>query len=213
LPKRFDDLVTGRGYDWLQEIWPQLDQDWPFWRVLGIESPKIRLVGRAIRAASPAEARRLIRTTADLDQVLILEGDAATLPPAHFELDESDLAKATCRVMRYTPNSVAVQVDVTKGAGAWLVYADNYTTGWHVDVDGKAAVLEPAYLAFKAVHLHAGRHKVEFNYRPVLMGPLRNALFWLGATTAAAALAALICCLMYWDPHRRDVCHLEECAS
>jgi hypothetical protein len=213
LPQRFDQLVRARGFDWIGKVFPQLDQDWPFWRVLGIESPKIRLVERAVRAASPAEAQQLIRTTADLDRVLILEGDPAQSQPTKSELDKSDLTKATCRLTRYTPNSVSLKVEVPRGAGAWLVYADNYTTGWHVDVDGTPTVLEPAYLAFKAVHLTAGRHKVEFNYRPVVMGPLRNALFWLGASAAAAALVAFTCCLVYRDPRRRSACELEEGAA
>jgi hypothetical protein len=213
LPQRFDQLVRARGFDWIGRVFPQLDQDWPFWRVLGIESPKIRFVERAVRAASPAEAQQLIRTTADLDRLLILEGDAAQSQSMESELDKSDLAKATYRLTRYTPNSVSLKVDVPKGAGAWLVYADNYTTGWHVSVDGEPTVLEPAYMAFKAVRLAAGRHKVEFNYRPVVMGPLRNALFWLGASAAAATLVAFLCCLVYRDPGRRGVYQLEECES
>jgi len=197
LPKRFDDLVKARGYDWLGKIWPQLDQDWPFWRVLGIESPKIRFVDRAVRVASQAEARQLIGSTPALDQVLLLENNPANLHGADSEPDGTNSAAARYRVKRFTANALSLAVDIPPGAGAWLVYADNYTTGWHASVDSQPAVLEPAYLAFKAVRLTAGKHEVVFNYRPLLMRPLRIALFWFGATAAAAVLVAFVYCLLY----------------
>jgi hypothetical protein len=49
---------------------------------------------------------------------------------------------------------------------ALLVLADAYDPGWRVSVDGAAAELVRANLAFRAVTVPAGRHVVELLYRP-----------------------------------------------
>jgi hypothetical protein len=65
-------------------------------------------------------------------------------------------------------------VDVTNAADAWLVIALTAYPGWRASLNGEPAVLERANLAFMALHLPAGEHRVELYYEPawLVAGPL-----------------------------------------
>ena len=49
---------------------------------------------------------------------------------------------------------------------AYLVLADTFDPGWSATVDGHSAPIRPAYVAFRAVYLTPGTHKIVFTYRP-----------------------------------------------
>jgi uncharacterized membrane protein YfhO len=59
-----------------------------------------------------------------------------------------------------------VRVEATLSEPGYLVLLDSFDPGWQVTVDGRAAPLLRANVAFRAVALAAGTHAVEFLYRP-----------------------------------------------
>jgi hypothetical protein len=85
------------------------------------------------------------------------------------------------RVIERTDTSVTVAVDARR-AGR-LVLLDTFYPGWKATVDGRAAKIEAANAAFRAVAVGAGRHKVRFEYRP---GSVRT-----GAIISLVALLGL----------------------
>jgi hypothetical protein len=77
-------------------------------------------------------------------------------------------------------------LDVVALRPAVLVLADSWMPGWEARVDGAPAALAPADLAFRAVALPAGSHRVELLYRP--------AGWRLGLLAGAAGLLGLGLC-------------------
>lgn len=87
-----------------------------------------------------------------------------------------DSSVGSAIIRDYTANRV--RVDVAGSAPAYLVLFDAWFPGWVVQVDGVDARLFRADHAFRAVWVPAGRHVVDFYYRPtsVLVGALISAL-------------------------------------
>lgn len=71
-----------------------------------------------------------------------------------------------------------------------LVLGDTWYPGWQATVDGKETKIYPANYVMRAVVLPAGKHRVEFRYRP---GSFRTGVL---ITLAALALGAG---LLVWD--------------
>jgi uncharacterized membrane protein YfhO len=59
-----------------------------------------------------------------------------------------------------------VRVDVDGSAPGLLVLADAYDPGWRARVDGEAVPVLRANVAFRAVPVPAGRHRIDMVYRP-----------------------------------------------
>ena len=64
-----------------------------------------------------------------------------------------------------TPTSLILQVEA--GSPGWLVLADQWYPGWVGMIDGQTVSIDRADFLFRALHLDAGKHLVEFHYRPV----------------------------------------------
>jgi Bacterial membrane protein YfhO len=88
-----------------------------------------------------------------------------------------------CRIVSMRADRMVV--DATLAAPAYLVTVDAYDPGWRVTVGGRRATLLRANVAFRAVEVPAGTHRVEFLYRPA---SVRTGLA-ISALAAAAALA------------------------
>jgi uncharacterized membrane protein YfhO len=58
------------------------------------------------------------------------------------------------------------EADADLGAAGHVVLVDAYDPGWRVRVDGRPATLVRANVAFRAVEVPAGRHRIEQRYRP-----------------------------------------------
>ena len=71
-----------------------------------------------------------------------------------------------------------VQLAVEARAAGWLVLADTHYPGWVAEVDGRPTPILPAYVAFRAVAVPAGTHRVTFRYEPttVRLGGLLSLL-------------------------------------
>lgn len=137
-------------------------------QILGIESPKLRLIPNAVYLDNENSAWPMLLNIPNIDQVVLLPKRDG-LPPAVTNADPSPAANGTIRVLDFNANKLSLDVTVAAEKGSWLVYADAWHPGWHAFVDGKEVPVEKAYFAFKAVRLGKGRHLVEFKYWNGLM--------------------------------------------
>lgn len=87
---------------------------------------------------------------------------------------------------------------VTTTQPTLLVVSDAYYPGWQATLDGEAAELLRANVAFRAVAVPAGEHIVEFRYEPrsVRVG------LWISLLSLAGALGLLVASVLPW-PSRR----------
>jgi uncharacterized membrane protein YfhO len=86
----------------------------------------------------------------------------------------------------YETSRVVVRTDAS--GPSFLFMSDTWMEGWKSSIDGRTAELLRANHAFRAVRLPAGKHLVEFRYRPnSLLAGLAITLFGL------AALALMLC--------------------
>jgi hypothetical protein len=69
------------------------------------------------------------------------------------------------RIVSESANRAVVEASTGAGGG-YLVLLDTYSPDWQVTVDGQAGVLYRANALYRMVPLVAGRHVVEFRYRP-----------------------------------------------
>lgn len=99
----------------------------------------------------------------------------------------------SARFMADAENQVVVEAGAGTDGG-YLVLLDSYSDDWRVTVDGRPADMVRANGLFRAVRLVAGRHVVEFVYRP-------RAFLW-GAVASAAALVVTLA-LLAWPRGRR----------
>jgi hypothetical protein len=121
----------------------------------------------------------------DLGAEIILE----QVPPSGW-LAGSDGGTAVAEITQYEPNYVRIRADTS--TDGFLFLSDSYYVGWKAFVDGAQTVIYRADYAFRAVHLTAGSHEVEFAYRP-------DSFRW-GAAISLLALVATVAMMARPDP-------------
>lgn len=94
------------------------------------------------------------------------------LPPGETEV---------VSISRYEPMHVTVQTEVR--GSAMLVLSDTYYPGWEALLDGQPARIYAANSILRGVAVPAGKHTIEFRYRP--------RPFFIGATMSLLGLVAL----------------------
>lgn len=75
------------------------------------------------------------------------------------------VVRSEARIVKYQRNSVVIEVDADE-AGI-LVLHDIHYPGWEALVDGARRPVLRANLLFRGVEVPAGRHRVEFHFRPL----------------------------------------------
>jgi hypothetical protein len=143
--------------------------------------PRARVVGEALAGSSPAaDLRAVAAGSIDPRRAVLLPGTAA---------GGSSTANrfAAARILQDDPAEMLVET--AADFDGWLVVADTYFPGWVAEVDGVAAVIEPAYGVFRAVRVPPGPHRVRFRYRPASWrwGSTVSGLALLGALVAVAS--------------------------
>lgn len=126
--------------------------------------------------------RTLIDPTFDpAREVLLPQGPDVAAPPG---------PAGAVHVVRRRSDRLVVDVDVAHAGH--VVFAESYDPGWITTVDGRPARLERANVAFRAVPVTAGRHRVEQVYRP-----------WsVGMGLAVSAVSALLAVAVAMAAHR-----------
>jgi hypothetical protein len=136
-------------------------------------APRAFLIGRVqLRDRSSDIVRQLARL--DPRREVLLDRDV--LPPGPRQ-------SFTAAEM-VEDGSERIQIQATLTAPGYLVLSDAYYPGWSAWVDDRPAPLLPANLAFRAVPLDRGRHRIEFRYEP----PRWKTGAWLSALTVVALL-------------------------
>lgn len=121
--------------------------------------PRVRLLGRPFYAESDLDAGRKLRVLGSDARSRILVED----PDRPLNADAEVAGSA--RIVREIPERVEIETDST--SASYLLIADTFDPGWTATVDGNPAPVRPAYIAFRAVFLKAGKHNVVFTYEPV----------------------------------------------
>lgn len=145
-------------------------------RVFSVPEPRPRawLVNRAqVKDGAPA-IRALLNPAFDPRE------EAVVATP--ISLQPSPLAPGSVRWLDRRADRQRLETDSPRPA--LLVLADGYDPGWRASVDGAPVALLRANLAFRAVPVPEGRHRVELVYRP---GPVLAGL----AVSGTAVLVAL----------------------
>jgi hypothetical protein len=151
-------------------------------------TPRARLTSGFV-VAPGAEARDVVAryAVADRPPEVVLEVDPG-LPPG------DDVAPAgTVEIV--SDSHRGVMLDASCRRPCLLYLADLLAPGWTVRVDGRPVEIIRANLAFRAVALPEGMHRVEFSYRPP----------GLSEGLMLAVAAALACCLCWWPGVRRGL--------
>ena len=142
--------------------------------------PRARLMGRPSYAADEyAAVAALGRLGPATRERVIVEDPDRPLP-------EDATVEGTATIVVDDPERV--EVETSSSGPGYLFLADTYDPGWSATIDGRSAPIRPAFVAFRAVFLPAGPHRVAFTYRPAGFLP---GLIVTGLGTALAL--ALFC--------------------
>ncbi len=136
--------------------------------------PRFRVVGQALP------------TPADPDQALALLGSPHFTPLTSTLLDvpspEGRPGSGQARLL--LDQGDLVEVEVESASGGFLVALDNWHPAWRASVDGVPEAVLRADVAFRAVRVPAGRHRVRFQYA--------SPAFAWGARISAVSLAVWV---------------------
>ncbi len=153
--------------------------------------PLATAVGCARVADSPETAWELIQDLRPGHQAVIEPraggGDLTALeactehgPPGQVE------------ILEHLPRRWSIQADMERPG--LLVLAETDYPGWIAEVDGQPVPIHTANMAFRAVELPAGEHRVVFSYQPA----------WVKPTLLAMVAAFLLVVIAMVWPRRRD---------
>jgi len=123
--------------------------------------PRAYVVGRVEVVPDPAlRASRLVDASFDPRGAVILEA----APGEGWMAEGEKELEWSVENVSYELNSVSM--DVSLDGYGMVVVSDTYFPGWVAEVDGNAAEVYRANVAFRAVALEPGEHKVEMRYEP-----------------------------------------------
>ncbi|MFZ4396349.1 MAG: hypothetical protein ACOYOU_12070 [Kiritimatiellia bacterium] len=158
--------------------------------------PRVRILSRVRRVASPAELGQLARSGAfDPRHEVAMDDPAADAVVAALGSEITDDASSGfARIVQERNTEIVIEAQTPRLA--LLLLADTYYPGWYATVDGQPAPILRANLAHRAVLLTPGTHRVVFAYRPA---SVRHGLFLTGIGLLLVLAAALGC---WWKTRR-----------
>jgi uncharacterized membrane protein YfhO len=114
----------------------------------------------------------------DLDTIAFL----AEMPPDYVVPDAVHIPESQVNFVSRSENEVMIEV-ITDQAGL-LVSSDLYSRDWQATIDGNVTNIYRANYAFRAVSVPAGKHTVQFVYKPLW--------FKFGRATTLGALVVIV---------------------
>lgn len=119
--------------------------------------PRAYAVGRARVADGPAALEALADPGFDPRlEVILPAGEPVSAPDSLFT--------GSARLLELHADRVRVEAETSQPG--YVVLVDTYDPNWTATVDGRRATVLRANLGFRAVAVLAGRHLVEYRYRP-----------------------------------------------
>ncbi len=160
LPRHFPQLagaklLYGSGQMWIYRLNPTMPRAYLATRLHPVDSEAV------LAQDEMPEFERA-------DEALIEGADLASLT-ASFPSDAAP-ARAEVRIAEYRRNAVVLEVE-TDRAGL-VVLHDIFYPGWEARVNGESRPILRTNLLFRGVEVPAGRHRVEFAFRPLSLDNL-----------------------------------------
>jgi hypothetical protein len=148
--------------------------------------PRTYVVARARHAEGTAAVAAILADDFQMHDEVVLSLEPLAAPPRAAAAGSPAAVPAgeggSSRIVSWRPDFIRVEADAV--ADGYLVLVDTYDPGWRATVDGRAAPIVRANVAFRAVALTRGRHTVDFRYRP-------RSVAW-GLAISALTLAGLL---------------------
>lgn len=163
------------------------DNDKSLHQIYACECPKLRVVTNVIVTSTDNEAIYAIKNADDLSNLLILSNEHSLEKPELGNLPVS----VEITVQEFSHNQITVFVDLPTETG-WLVYSDSYHPEWQATVNDESAIIERAYLGFKAIKLSKGGNLVEMHYGSIQRHLGYNAILWVFGTGSFLIIIGLI---------------------
>lgn len=160
LPRHFPrltdaEIVYGTGRMWIYRLNTSSPRAYLAHHVQPVDSKSL------LGSEELPEFKRDTEALIDLESMPLLKAHYAPVRPV------ADAAAGKVRIVKYGRNSVTL--DVESDAHGVLVLHDIYYPGWEVSVDGERRPMLRANLLFRGVEVPAGKHRVEFTFRPMSM--------------------------------------------
>jgi hypothetical protein len=136
--------------------------------------PRVYAVDRARVVAEPASYIALAQPEFDpRHEVILAPGAAASAGDTLFA--------GRARLVERRMDRLTLEAELS--SNGYLVVVEAYDTAWTAQVDGRPAPVLRANVAFRAVAVPGGRHRIDFAYRP------RAALWGLIASAVCGSVA------------------------
>lgn len=158
LPRHFPrltdaEVVYGTGKMWIYRLNASGPRAYMAHHVQAVDSESI------LGQDELPEFNRETETLIDFESMPLLKAHYAPLRPA------SQKPQSTAKIVSYKRNSVTLEVESSEHGV--LVLHDIYYPGWEATVDGERRPVLRANLLFRGVEVPAGKHRVEFAFRPM----------------------------------------------
>jgi hypothetical protein len=156
----------------------KIESDTAMQSAMGCNTSKLLLFRQYKQYTTEADAVSYIKNSQDFGRIPVIEtgGDTFAINPVPGESDSYQLSKFS---------SNRLTLDLKASSPGWLIYADAFHENWTATIDDQAVPIRRANLAFKAVLVPEGVHKVEFRYLGNPMSKLiLTSLLILGALFA-----------------------------
>ena len=184
----FDPLLPGRYVRWMDyleragpDLQPSLlelmdvrlvesvDQNQPYGVRFDpiVAGQRVRWVPCGLSAKDDEHAwARVMGGDIDFHTSVVLE--VGELPDASLQIGEncSDLVASISQTSVLTESPGRIEISVDAPQDGWLVLSDTWYPGWRAGLDGKPVDIYKANYLFRAIHVPAGEHNVQFSYRP-----------------------------------------------
>jgi hypothetical protein len=135
----------------------------------------------ALAGLPPARVAERMRDTVYLPDAMPPLQAGAAMNASRDERTGSRRTASAAQVVMRAWDGQSLEADVEATRAGYLYVADGYDPHWHATVDGQRAPVLRANVAFKAIPVATGRHRVRLEYRPTAF---RLALWTYGALTA-----------------------------